>query len=302
MYQVFEVPNDAANLPEQLGTKRKFWFKNGDGEDVLFKQGRPGTGENWAEKAVCSLSSLIGLPHAHYELGRYGNMDGVLSPSFVSEGDRLVHGNELLGKFVSGYDTTLGYHQKQHTLSRVMATLRPRAIVLPDHECAQYLEICQDVFVGYLMLDAWVGNGDRHHENWGLMVRKDGTITIAPTYDHASSLGRSESDEKRKARLATKDYNFSVENFVTRARSALYRSTADDRPMSTLDAFIEAASIRPQAAQFWVNRLDAIGDDEVERIFSMIPRPIITDVAAEFAMKILEKNKQRLLKTRREPK
>jgi hypothetical protein len=29
-----------------------------------------------------------------------------------------------------------------------------------------------DVFVGYLLLDAWIGNGDRHHENWGIVRMK----------------------------------------------------------------------------------------------------------------------------------
>ena len=27
-----------------------------------------------------------------------------------------------------------------------------------------------DVFVGYLLLDAWIGNTDRHHENWGFVL------------------------------------------------------------------------------------------------------------------------------------
>jgi hypothetical protein len=45
------------------------------------------------------------------------------------------------------------------------------------------------------MLDAWIGNGDRHHLNWGLVRNKltpniIETIHLAPTYDHASSLGR----------------------------------------------------------------------------------------------------------------
>jgi serine/threonine protein kinase HipA of HipAB toxin-antitoxin module len=45
-----------------------------------------------------------------------------------------------------------------------------------------------DVFLGYLMLDAWIANLDRHHENWGLVLTKDITGHLAPSYDHASSL------------------------------------------------------------------------------------------------------------------
>jgi hypothetical protein len=30
-----------------------------------------------------------------------------------------------------------------------------------------------DTFVGYLLLDAWIGNGDRHHENWRFIATVD---------------------------------------------------------------------------------------------------------------------------------
>ncbi|MEG3898961.1 MULTISPECIES: hypothetical protein [unclassified Microcoleus] len=48
------------------------------------------------------------------------------------------------------------------------------------------------------MLDAWIGNTDRHHENWGFVeVRASKTPQViahlAPTYDYASSLGREHS-------------------------------------------------------------------------------------------------------------
>ena len=45
MYPIVTVPNDASELPEQLGTKFKFWFRD-QNRRMLFKQGRPGTGEN----------------------------------------------------------------------------------------------------------------------------------------------------------------------------------------------------------------------------------------------------------------
>ncbi|MFV2058894.1 MAG: phosphatidylinositol kinase, partial [Thiohalomonadales bacterium] len=56
----------AASQLEQLGTKSKFWYRNDYGS-MLFKQGRPNTGENWAEKVCCEMCKLLKLPHAHYE-------------------------------------------------------------------------------------------------------------------------------------------------------------------------------------------------------------------------------------------
>jgi len=50
MYRIIEVPAEAADSTEQLGSKPKFWFLDPSGQRFLFKQGRSGTGENWAEK------------------------------------------------------------------------------------------------------------------------------------------------------------------------------------------------------------------------------------------------------------
>lgn len=48
------------------------------------------------------------------------------------------------------------------------------------------------------MLDAVIGNTDRHHENWGILRKRVGDRwqgMVAPTFDHASSLGRELRDE-----------------------------------------------------------------------------------------------------------
>jgi hypothetical protein len=48
------------------------------------------------------------------------------------------------------------------------------------------------IFVGYVMLDAWIANQDRHHENWGAL--QDDQLRLAPTFDHGASLARNLSD------------------------------------------------------------------------------------------------------------
>jgi hypothetical protein len=46
VYMIYSVPADAAEAPEQLGTKPKFWFTESDGRRLLFKEARTGTGED----------------------------------------------------------------------------------------------------------------------------------------------------------------------------------------------------------------------------------------------------------------
>ncbi len=146
------------------------------------------------------------------------------------------------------------------------------------------------------MFDAWIANQDRHHENWGVITLPGGMTYLAPSYDHASSLGAIESDHVRQDRLTTRDQRRSMAHYVQRARSAFYRSPDDPKPMSTVEAFRHAASRRPHAAQVWLTRLSHIEmPSHVRRLFDQIPDGRKAQHAADFAMQMLALNRQRLL-------
>ncbi|VAX11764.1 hypothetical protein MNBD_GAMMA25-2176 [hydrothermal vent metagenome] len=295
MYEIVEIPNDAPIQFEQLGTKSKFWFLNDAGERVLFKQGRPGTGENWAEKACSEICELLALPHADYELARWKGQKGVISPTFVEKGYRLVLGNEILAG-VEGYEAEKRYRVRGHTVRLVLAVTGNKYIQMPPNcSVPKEFSLASDFFVGYLMLDALVGNQDRHHENWGIMVSAGAGLCLAPTFDHAASLGRNESDDARKDRLTTADKGRSVEVFVKRAKSVLYKSPKSVKPLSTLDAFIEAARLRNTAAQCWLRKLADVSFLDLEEVFSNIPDSEISEEAKAFALKMLKINTMRLL-------
>lgn len=302
MYAIETVPDDAPDTLEQLGTKYKFWYQDVFGRRCLFKEGRPGTGENWAEKVCCGICYLLGIPHSHYELAVWKDHKGVVTPSFVPEGGRLVFGNELLARFVPGYDGARRVRAPKHTLSRVMAVMLVGAdligvpqVFTPPPE----IHSVAGVFLGYLMLDALVGNQDRHDENWGLILLPDGRVTLAPTFDHASSLGRNERDEKRLECLTTRDHGRSVERYVERARSALY-SRVGEKPLTTLEAFEEAARLPEvrEAKGYWLARLGAARIADFRLILDNIPPTEISDAAKAFALKMLEINRERLLYVR----
>ncbi len=298
MFPIVVVPADAADLIEQLGTKEKFWFLSATGVSCLFKQVRQDTGEDWSEKVACEISSLLGLPHAHYDFGTWKDLRGVVTPSFVPERGRLVHGNELLVRLVPQYPGAKSFRVRQHTLRLVLAVLRAGPVLPP----LGWLPIAGvtsavDVFIGYLLLDAWIGNTDRHHENWGLMVSPEMTVHLAPSYDHASSLGRNESDENRTGRLTTRDEGWSVQKYVERATSAFYHSTGD-KPLSTIDAFRQAAESSPTAGKAWLDRLESVSPADTLGILQSVPPAIISEPAINFAERMLELNRPRLLQLR----
>lgn len=294
MFQIINVSDNAADLLEQVGTKLKFWFKNEDSIRCLFKEGRPNTGENWAEKVSCELCNLLNLPHAIYELATWKNKKGVITPTFVPESGRLIHGNELLAKWVPGYPEKQFFKLRQYTLNAVLGIIKSKTINVPKNwQCCKGAESAVDIFIGYLMLDAWISNQDRHHENWALILTRDITTHLAPTYDHASSLGRNETDSNRKDRLTTKDMRRSIDQYVKKATSAFYSSGA--KRISTIDAFNEAAKKNPVAARFWLERLEEITSKDIIPIFHKLPKEEISEVAIEFAQKMLDLNQKRLL-------
>ena len=294
-YPILEVPPDAFDLPEQLGTKRKFWFRDASGNTLLFKEGRPNTGENWAEKVCSELCALLSIPHASYEFALWRTHKGVVSPKFLSNDARLVLGNEVLGKLVKGYPHTQRYGTRQHTVNVVMGVMKWKAVGMPlGYVPPVEFSSAAEVFVGYLMLDALVSNQDRHHENWGLIVSPGPLYSMAPSFDHASSLGRNEVDAVRLRRLKTKDKADSVEAYVTRATSAFYPLKAS-RALSCIAAFQEAARLAPKGQKYWLTRLERTTVGDYEHIMRLIPDSEITEPARQFALKMLEINRKRLL-------
>lgn len=128
-----------------------------------------------------------------------------------------------------------------------------------------------------LLLDAWIGNGDRHHENWGI-IRKKTTSTseetehLAPTYDHASCLGRDLNDSQRLQR--------SVEAYANKCFSAFYSSVEDKKTLKTFDVFQRLYLNYPEATNVWLVKLEAISKANIVDIFHRIGSNRISNTAA----------------------
>jgi hypothetical protein len=282
---------------EAMGSKYKFWFQHQQFGRCLYKQGRPNSGEDWAEKVASELFEFLGLPHATYHLAEtWEGKRGVVSPNFLPPGGTLVHGNEILTAIEPNYLTAATYKEaSQHTIDIVLQAIAADHVGLPiAWTPPSGIQKAVEVFVGYLMLDAWIGNGDRHHENWGFVRNKEEsqeTIHLAPTYDHASCLGRELLDEKRQ--------KLSVEKYANRCDSAFYNSVGDKKRLKPFDVFHRVAFRYPQAAHIWLARLELISLANTRLIFNRINKSRISTVAIEFAQKILEFNQKRLLDFRK---
>ena len=108
LFNIVEIPPDAPEKFEDMGTKPKFWYRDAQGKYRLYKEIRVGTGEDWSEKIACELCKLLESPHVHYDLATWKGTKGVISQHFC-ENDRLVHGNLLLASFISEYPNQQRY-------------------------------------------------------------------------------------------------------------------------------------------------------------------------------------------------
>lgn len=297
VFPVIKVPLDAPEYDETIGSKNKFWFQD---QTFLYKEATPNTGEDWAEKIASELCTFLRLPHAEYDLATYNGKHGIISRSFVPEGGILIPGNEVLAPLVPDYPKD-SRKVSQHTIDIVFSVLKESSVQLPiDWIAPDGIRTAVDVFVGYLLLDAWIGNGDRHHENWALIKYKGASTKkqmtyLAPTYDHGSCLGRELLDEKRHKRLTTKDIGFSVQGYVTKCRSALYATVEDKKPLKTFEVFGEVARRYPDAALVWLDYLAKVSLTDTLNLFRRIPSDRISETAIKFAQKVLELNQSRLL-------
>ncbi len=288
---------------EPMGTKRKFWYRAPDGSRLLFKFNRPGHGEDWAEKIACEIAEPLGLPHAVVDVALCGNHPGVVVRDFVPEGFRLVHGNELLVELVDpAYPKDQNFKVRQHNLPNVFHVLETGSIALPSSfRLPANVNSSAGLLVGDLLLDALISNTDRHHENWAILERnaaKDQPriAELAPTFDHASSLGRNEPDDKRLLRLDGNDRQYTVATYVAKAVSRIYASEADERPLSPLNAFAGASRVVPAAAHAWLTALENCPADAVRAIIDRIPAHRMSAVARRFAFRMVESGKEELLK------
>ena len=227
-YPIMEVSLEWALDDEDMGTKRKFWYEwRSPNEKWLFKYPRPDTGEHWAEKIAAEIARLLDIPHARVELATCHEQRGSATKSFRREKQKLIHGNQLLRVFVAGYDPGKTFHQSSHTIENIWSVMDD---IFADTRSAQRSKVR---VAEYLVLDALIGNTDRHHENWGVLAEiLDNQLrgTVAPSFDHASSLGRELQDTYRDRLLA----EHRVDNYVEKGQGAIFRSAEDRHGPSPL--------------------------------------------------------------------
>lgn len=294
-FQILEVATSMRSDVEQLGSKPKFWFKC-EGENWLFKEARENTGEDWSEKVASEIARLLDLPTHHTELAISAGKRGCAVRSFLTEYPGvLVHGNELLGGFITGYDKEKERGQAQHTFDNIVEVIEKLFPNEKERRTAAFR------MVGYLVFDALVGNTDRHHQNWGavLTLRRDddGASTLqtqlAPTFDHASSLGRELTDEARIRHLR----EGTLERYIHKGKGGIFENGAARVGMSPI-ALARVLAVRyPEFFGPRRSRIETLSLDAVRDVIWRVPDERISEPGREFALSFVTTSRKLLLET-----
>lgn len=303
-YPIIDISNFRFSDSEQLGSKKKFWVIDQNNNEFLFKsimsldknnviQKREG--EDWAEKITSELADVLQLPSAKYDLAVYKGERGVISKNFLREACdnpdeyeliQLILGNELI--------ENPKRHYKYQPISRVHGVMRQIIKNKPlKYDSFKHIKKASDFFTGYLMFDVLISNQDRHCENWGLIQTAQGSNHLAPSFDHAASLGKSEKSTKRQRILYGNDPRVTMEKYVSKTKS--YFSRKHIR-CTLMEAYLYFAQKNKKAAIAWGEKLNAIDINTIERIVKRVPQLIMDDLEKEFTIKLLITNKARILK------
>lgn len=290
-FPILEVDPSWRRGIEDMGSKRKFWFRYQD-EMWLFKQARPNTGEHWAEKIAAEIAEELGLPTQHVELAVSEDTVGCAVRSFLDRNEALIHGNELMTGAIDGYDKLKERGQSDHNFGNIVRTLESRFSV-PGVRKRTSLR-----FVGYLVLDAFIGNTDRHHENWGVIQkteiiddRETMRLTmslrtrLAPTFDHGSSLGRELLDEKRQMIL---DQPGGVRRYIRKGTGGIFRDRDQKKGLAPMALAELVAAEYPDLFKPWQKRIVDLESGFAASIVERVPAACMSATSKRFVLALLD--------------
>ena len=287
-YRIIEIQPDWVLEEEAMGSKEKFWFREmDDSPDWLFKYPQPNTGQHWAEKIAAEVADALDILHARVELALFLGVQGSATESFARAGRELYHGNQVLAGQLRDYDSGKQFRQSDHTLANIFAALE-RALEAPEA-----VRGAKERLAEYLVLDALIGNTDRHHENWAILRKRtpSGWLEmVAPTFDHASSLGRELLDEgagKSRQRILTEGR---LPQYAEKAPGAIYWRATDRRGISPLELVRRAAALHSKPFRRALQRLDKLSRDTLRGIVERVPEGWMSEQSRTFAFELMSYN------------
>lgn len=270
---------------------------NDPGSDWLFKpvtiqaNGVRQVGD-WTEAMGSALAQGLGIPAAESRMVVRGAIEGVMVRNVNQPGYDMVTGRLAMLDEIeielrdSHRDKTASIG---HSLENVFSTL---ANYGPPPGYETWVDCTAvDVMVAYLILDALIGNGDRHEQNWSVLRSRlggEGSVdTLSATYDLEASLGFQLSDDQKSDRLSD------ARGMEAFALKGLARRFHGDRSTTLVDLANRAFSSCSEAG---IARIQQLLGDVAAVDFGEIADSVggMSEATGTFAVKVLEINRRRI--------
>ena len=325
-YQILQIslPPESS---EQRGSRTKFWIRVPENSTLwLLKFPRTMTGEHWAEKVATEIGHLIGVNCAKVELARcigqqtalgksndgkktnwqdYMNHVGTICRSFLpivqdttsptEQEHNFFHGYEVLQIFFEDYDINLRFGQREHNVKNILQALAQ----LMDLESVNPMPLWNEelkALASYVLFDGLIGNTDRHHENWMIdyvLGQGNARLKVLPSFDHASSLGRELTDERRG--LILRDQG--MLRYLMNGRGGVFIDGQRRLAPSPLRLAQLLCRWAPEFTRDTYDRIVEVSDSQMWDTIDKVPPEVMSDIAKEFAYKVIATSRAELLRS-----
>jgi hypothetical protein len=166
--------------------------------------GRNSDLEVTTEYIIHLIGRALRVQVARARLAWYQGRLRFLSEYFLNEpaAEELVHGLQLFKELYDERTVSEVIHDRSR--EQEMFSVQSIEAAFVAHYYEYGTEACADLFDGFVAMlahDALIGVQDRHHENWGIIVRRNiagAPPRFAPLFDSARGLFCSHTDERLK--------------------------------------------------------------------------------------------------------
>ncbi|MFL5742676.1 MAG: hypothetical protein ACJ75B_20810 [Flavisolibacter sp.] len=228
MIKFYDIRDGWPELPwfSTGGTRAKKFIQSPDDKYYYFKrsQFKPATADKpgkdyrfefWSEIISYEVGSFLGFDVLRYDIAYDGTTMGCISESMIdAEKEQFIEGVKFLIADNPNYEPENKNHRSLYSFQAIESALEKFIF-----------NRFKNKIVELIVFDAIIGNGDRHQENWAIIMEYEAisaaieklkpfaagegkggldeeaiydyeAIRFAPFYDNGSSLGRELTDQK----------------------------------------------------------------------------------------------------------
>lgn len=220
---------------------------------------------------------ILGIDAQECLLGRYEGEDVVAIRNFVTE--KGITLREFSDTNESSFDSSTDTEviNNYYTFESVIEHI---------NHCNKQIspEVLEEYFWKLFVVDAIIGNFDRHGHNWGMIKLEKDTLKIAPVYDNGACLFPRLSDKDiidifhSEKEFKKRVYDFPKAKFLLKGKKVTYRELIETHLYPTLDKAIHQL----------VSNITQ--KDLLSKIFEMIqdiPQEICSNVRKDFYISII---------------